>query len=170
MKKRIFALVVSGLLFMVGCSNSTNTKDINNSTAGTIQENTNKEVAKFPGIGDIVTINDLDIVINEVKEIEGGDLVSLADGEKLVAVNMSITNNGPENHVFSSLLGVNAINEEGYECALEIFSQNNVKPLDGDIPSGITKRGEEVFKTTSDISVITITTELGGEAVTFKLK
>ena len=147
MIKRISAIILTSILLMTGCSSTDNTT--------TVEDTSSQEVVTFPTIGATISTNGLDILVNEVKEIENGKLITL---------------NTAENYIFSSPLLLNVINEEGYGCALEIFSQNNVKPLDGDIPPGTTKRGEHVFRTTSDLATVTMSTELGGEKITFKLK
>ena len=162
MIKRISAIILTSILLMTGCSSTDNTT--------TVEDTSSQDVVTFPTIGETISTNGLDILVNEVKEIENGKLITLNEGEKLVAIDMTITNNTAENYIFSSPLLLDVINEEGYGCALEIFSQNNVKPLDGDIPPGTTKRGEHVFRTTSDLATVTMSTELGGEKITFKLK
>lgn len=158
MKKTIMGLALIGVLTLTGCSSSSDSESTTSEPKETIKEEVKQE--EFV-VGDELEYAGIIYKVEGLIDLDPGVFTELAEGERVVGIELSITNTTSENYTFSSLLFLDVLNVDGYECRQELATSTNKKPVDGDVPPGVTKRGVNAFVTDCDLQAIMIQPEIG---------
>ena len=95
-------------------------------------------------VGDIVKVGDIQIVINEVKEIPATDLFKPADGNKFIIIDVTMENIGSSDHAASSLMEFTLKDDTGqqYSESISADTVSGGKSPNGSIIPGDKLRGQ----------------------------
>lgn len=95
-------------------------------------------------VGDIVKVGDIQIILNEVKEIPAKDFFKPADGNKFIIIDVTMENLGTSDHATSSIMEFTLKDDTGQEYT-ESFTAEGAsggKSPNGTIVPGDKLRGQ----------------------------
>lgn len=95
-------------------------------------------------VGDIVKVGDIQIVINEVKEISGTDFFMPNEGNRFIIIDVTMENLGTEDHAASSLMEYTLKDDTGQEYSESVSAEvaSGGKSPGGTILPGDKLRGQ----------------------------
>ncbi|MDR5659013.1 DUF4352 domain-containing protein [Serpentinicella sp. ANB-PHB4] len=145
MKKVLLALLlVLSMTFIVACEDSTPTKvDDNDQSQETSSEEETPAAENFE-IGDKVEIGGINITVNSVRWDEGAEFFGPDEGEKWLAIDVTLENTKDESANVSSMLMFDLYDEDNYKRDLAL-STTTEGSLDGELGAGRSMRGEIAF-------------------------
>lgn len=93
-------------------------------------------------VGETGTSSDLEITVNTVEDpwVPSNEFDTPPAGQRYVGVEMTVVNTGDQTATFSTLAGIEVVDEQGqaWDVALTASDQPGI---DGDIPAGATRKG-----------------------------
>lgn len=125
-------------------------------------------------VGEIVKVDDVQIVINEVKEVPGTQYFAPDEGNRFISVDLTIENLGSDDFIVSSLMLFALKDDTGQEYSISIsgIAASDGKSPDGTIIPGDKLRGQLVYEIPVDASGLVLIFEpniLGSSSVRFDL-
>lgn len=138
-----------------------------------IVEPTNSALHKY-AIGELVKVDDVQIVINEVKEVPGTQYFEPEEGNRFVSVDLTLENLGSDDFTVSSLMLFTLKDDTGQEYSISIsgIAASGGKSPDGTIIPGDKLRGQLVYEIPVNASGAVLIFEpdlLGSSSVRFDL-
>lgn len=138
-----------------------------------VVEPTKSALQKY-AIGETVNVDDLQIVINEVKEIPGTQYFEPEEGKRFILVDLTLDNLGSDDFIVSSLLFFALKDDTGQEYSISIsgLTASEGKSPDGTIIPGDKLRGQLVYEIPIEASGLVLIFEpnlLGSSSVRFDL-
>lgn len=154
MRKWIAGSMVVAALVLVACGETVQPEKVDTSqeaqqAGGQAGEQQGSETQTFK-VGDTIKLGDLHYTVHGVREVKGNDLFKPEEGNKWIAVEVTIENAGSEPEAVSSLLGFSLQDSEGYNYDMTILPVDLKGSLDGEIAPGRKMRGEVAFEIPKD--------------------
>lgn len=139
----------------------------------TVVEPTRSALQKY-AIGETVIVDDVQVVINEVKEVPGTEYFKPEEGKRFVSVDLTLENLGSTDFTVSSLLLFSLKDDTGQEYSISIsgITASGGKSPDGTIIPGDKLRGQLVYEIPVNASGLVLIFEpniLGSSSVRFDL-
>ena len=138
-----------------------------------VVEPTRSALQKY-AVGEIVKIDDVQIIFNEVKEVPGTEYFKPEEGNRFISVDLTLENLGSDDFTVSSIMLFTLKDDTGQEYSISIsgIAASGGKSLDGTIIPGDKLRGQLVYEIPVNASGLVLIFEpniLGSSSVRFDL-
>jgi hypothetical protein len=124
-------------------------------------------------LGDTGTSGEFDVLVHEVEDPyqASNDFEEPEAGQRLVAVELTVTNTSGEESIFSTLAQMEAVDSESRSWDVA-FAGYDRPQVDGSVAAGESRRGWVVFSVdeNADLQAMTVAAGFGEEGQTFALK
>jgi hypothetical protein len=103
------------------------------------------------GVGDSITMGDLEHVLHGARFAEGDEFMSPEEGQRWLVLDVELTNSGEESELISSLAMWTLLNEENRSQSISVGAMTETDgQLDGELGAGRSLRGELGYDVSSD--------------------
>lgn len=138
--KKIFGVIIAGLLLLTACSDAETGKVDQNEAQN---QNDQSKAPEVYAVGDTVKYNHLQITLHGVTESQGSEFFSPSN-DKYLLVDLTIENTGDEPEAVSTLLQMELMDADSYTYSIALYPDTKGS-LDGEIAPGRKMRGEVAF-------------------------